>query len=444
MNTKANTWTMCALTLAVLMAGSASLNAQERSPSWTLTPMYIFQGLEDGSNPNEVILDAAGNLYGSAQYGGDIDNCEAPYGCGAIFKIDARGHESVLYAFGFSPSDGNQPYGGVFRDSSGIYGTTTFGGTNGAGTVFRLSPPPRACTTAICPWSESVLYSFGSGMFDTGPAADLIRGANGNLYSTSASGGTGPCNDGCGTVFEVDAHGNVSVVYNFQGPPADGREQGYLSTSLLLGADGSLYGTTPAGGTSDAGTVFKLTPSGSGWTESVIYNFTGGADGFIPQQGLVADAQGNLFGTTSLGGGAANAGVVFKLTPNGGSWTQSVIHTFTGPPDGAHPLSGTGLLRDNQGNLYGTTFGGGSEAGNCGSYGCGTVFKLTPSGSGWTESILWSFTDGPDGALPGGTLAMDGQGNLYGAALFGGGYLDNPNCTGLAAPGCGVIFKLTP
>jgi len=443
MNTKVNAWTMCALVLAALIATSALLNAQERSPSWTLKPVYIFQGLEDGSNPNAVILDSAGNLYGSAQFGGDISNCNSPYGCGVVFRVDTRGHESVLYAFGGSPSDGTPPYGGVLRDSSGIYGTTAFGGLNGAGTVFRLSPPPRACATAICPWSETVLYSFGSGMFDTGPTADLIRGANGNLYSTTATGGTGPCNDGCGTVFEVDAQGNVSVVYSFQGPPADGKNQGYTSTSLLLGADGNLYGTTSSGGTSNAGTIFKLTPSGSGWTESVIYNFTGGADGNIPAQGLVADAEGDLYGTTALGGGTANAGVAFKLTPNGGSWTQTVIHTFTGPPDGAHPLSGA-LIRDNQGNLYGATLGGGSQAGNCGSYGCGTVFKLSRNGLGWVESVLWTFTDGPDGALPGGTLAMDAQGNLYGAAAFGGGYLNNPNCTGLAAPGCGVVFKLTP
>jgi uncharacterized repeat protein (TIGR03803 family) len=267
--------------------------------------------------------------------------------------------------------------------------------------------------------------------------ADLIRGADGNLYSTTYIGGTGPCPDGgCGTVFQVDPQGNVSIVYSFQGPPADGGNQGYLSTPLLLGADGSLYGTTPSGGTNNAGTVFNLTPSGSGWTESLLYNFTGAADGKAPVQGLVEDTQGNFYGTTFLGGSAANAGVVFKLAPNGGSWTQSVIHTFAGAPDGANPVEGR-LVIDSQGNLYGTTLNGGLN-----NY--GTVFKLTPNGSGWTESLLWNFTDGTDGAGPTGTLATDHQGNLYGATLFGGGYLNNPNCTGLGAPGCGVVFKLTP
>jgi len=422
MNTKANTWTMCALTLAALMASSASLNAQEHSPSWTLTPVYIFQGLEDGSNPNEVILDEAGNLYGSAQYGGEIDNCEAPYGCGVVFEVDKKGDESVLYAFGASPSDGVQPYGGVFRDNGDtIYGTTG----NFGGTVFQLSRPH---------WHETVLYNNSSGSGSSyDPNADLIRGAHGNLYSTFSFGGGGSCfgGSGCGTVFEVDAHGDVSIIYYFQGPPADGADP--YGAPLLLGADGSLYGTTNTGGTSDAGTVFKLTPTGSGWTESVIYNFTGGSDGRYPTQGVVADAAGNLYGTTYIGG--AGSGVVFKLTPHGGSWTQSVIHAFTGP-DGASPAFGR-LLRDCEGNLYGTTSGGGLN-------GYGTVFKLTPHGSGWIESVLWSFTDGTDGAGPGGTLAMDGRGNLYGATLFGGGYLDNPNCTGLGYPGCGVIFKLTP
>jgi len=423
MNAKVNAKIVCVLTIVV--ASLTSLNGQERSPSWTLTPVYVFQGLEDGSNPNEVILDEAGNLYGSAQYGGEINNCGAPYGCGVIFKVDKRGHESVLYTFGASPSDGSLPLGGVFRDDSGlIYGTNGSGGTNGAGTIFRLSPPH---------WHETILYSFGPGDWSYGPAADLIRDRDGNLYSTTAIGGTGPCYHGCGTVFKMDAQGNVTVLYNFQGPPDAGNWGYFLSTPLLLGADGKLYGTTTLGGTNNAGTVFNLTRSGSGWTESVIYNFSGGADGYSPWQGLVADAQGNLYGTTYLGG--AGSGVVFKLTPNGGSWTQSVIHTFTGP-DGAYPEFGR-LLRDRQGNLYGTTVGGGLN-------GYGTVFELSPNGSGWTESVLWNFTDGEDGAGPGGTLAMDRDRNLYGAATYGGGYLQNPNCTGLIFNGCGVIFKLTP
>ena len=303
--------------------------------------------------------------------------------------------------------------------------------------MFKLSPPARVCATAICPWNETVLYSFGNPYqpYAPGPTADLIRDANGTLYSTTEYGGASICDGfGCGTVFRVDAHGSESDLYDFQGPPADGKNGMFYSTPLLLGADGNLYGTTPKGGTGDAGTVFQLTHTDSGWTESVIHNFTGGADGNAPQQGLVEDTHGNLYGTTA-DGGAPDGGVVFKLTPNGGSWIESIIYTFAGPV-GSGPALGR-LLIDSQGNLYGTTTGGGLN-------GYGTVFKLAPNGSDWTESVLWNFTDGADGASPTGTLAMDPQGNLHGATQYGGGYLSNPNCTGLGAPGCGIIFKLTP
>ena len=191
-----------------------------------------------------------------------------------------------------------------------------------------------------------------------------------------------------------------------------------------------------------------MTPNGSAWTETVLYSFSGGADGGTPYADLVADQHGNLYGTTFNGGGSCNCGVVFELIRNqDGSWTESVLWTFTGGVDGGWPFSG--MIIDSQGNLYSTTTAGGL-AGGCSATGyepgCGTVFKMSPNGSGWTESVLWTFSGGSDGSYPLGPVVMDEQGNLYGAAYFGGDLnATNPACAPSGSPvGCGVVFKLTP
>ncbi len=356
-----------------------------------------------------------------------------------VFKINANGHESPLYTFTGTGTDGAHPYAGVLRDSAGIlYGDTIGGGSNGNGVVYKLTPEATICRNALCPWNETLMHIFGPnhGSDGTQPDANLIEDGNRNLYGTTSSGGSSDGGYGSGTVFKIDSQGNYSIIYSFGGPPNDGL---YPYAPLLLAADGNLYGTTDQGGTHYAGTVFKLTPTQSGWTESVIYNFTGGADGADPSAGLIEDAQGNLYGTAGSGG--SGYGVVFELSRNGSGWTQRVLYTFAGAPDGASPAAS--LLMDSSGNLYGTTSEGGMTSG-CpfGSVGCGTVFKLTPNGSAWTESILWAFTGGADGSLPYGPVVSDTHGNLYGAA-FNGGDLNstNPNCAGI---GCGVVFKLTP
>jgi len=439
--------TIVALGLFTLMARSASLAADKNSASWNLTPLYTFLGEADGALPNEVVLDPAGNLYGMAYSGGNLVNCGAA-GCGVAFKIDTKGHETLLNTF--TGQDGANPLTGLLRDSSGtLYGNTGIDGAGGGGTVFKLRPSPRACVTALCPWKESVLHNFPYRQSTDGsePLGDLIRDANGNLYGTTLWGGNGCSAPGCGTVFKVDPQGNETILYNFAGSPNDGAVP---SGSLLLDADGNLYGTTENGGKYNYGTVFELSPSGSGWKVQVLYSFTLGSDGGYPLAGLVADPQGNLYGTASLGGNCAEGGcgVVFELSPTGSGWALTVIHNFTGSPDGASPTAT--LLRDSAGNLYGTTNSGGLT-GICSwegtGDGCGTVFELTPTRSGWMETILYSFTGAADGAVPlYGALVMDGRGNLYGVTTWGGDLsATNPGCKNFLGSqvGCGVVFKLS-
>ena len=438
MNARMNAKIVCAL---MIVANISSVNAQERSPSWTLTSKYTFLGEADGALPNGVVLDPATNLYGTTFQGGI--NCGG-VGCGVAFKIDTRGHETLLYTF-TGGSDGAIPQAGLLRDSSGVlYGDTYEGGANGAGILFKLTPRPTVCASVLCPWNETILHTFGSSGDGSNPASTLIEDNNGNVYGTATGEGLD-----FGTVFKVDPE-EYETLYSFMGPPADGAGPW---SPLLLDANGNLYGTTNSGGSSSAcrggcGTVFRLTPNGSGWTETVLYSFSGGADGGGPYAGLVADQHGNLYGTTFNGGGACNCGVVFELTPNqNGSWTESVLWTFTGGADGASPYSG--MIIDSQGNLYSTATAGGL-AGGCsavGQSGCGVVFELTPSQNGtWTESVLWPFTGGSDGSVPLGPVVMDAQGNLYGAAYYGGDLnATNPACAPNGSPvGCGTVFKLTP
>ncbi len=432
MNARMNAKIVCALMMA---ASLSSVNAQERSPSWQLTTLYTFLGEADGASPSEVGLDPAGNLYGITAYGGDA-SCGQLGGCGVAFKLNASGLESILHTF-TAPPDGANSYVGLLRDSSGVfYGETNDGGSNGAGIIFKLAPPPTACVSVLCPWHETILHQFSGGSGDgANPGGDLIEDSSGNIYGTTTAGGS----TGSGTVFKLDSAGNYSVLYSFGNPPDGSTPYG----ALVRDQAGNLYGTTSFGGTSGAGTVFELSPSGSGWTEQPLYDFTDGSDGGYPSAGLIADEQGNLYGTTAFGGAPCCSGVVFELSHLNGTWVETVLHTFTGPPDGA--VSYAALIRDSAGNLYGTTSSGGIATG-CDLFGCGIVFELSPSGSGWTENILYSFTGGADGSDPNGPVTMDAHGNLYGAAFAGGDLnSNNPGCTDNGTPdGCGTVFKLTP
>ena len=313
----------------------------------------------------------------------------------------AQTHEQVLHSFG-NGMDGQFPYAGLIFDTSGnLYGTTNFGGTYTFGTVFELTP------IAGGGWTEKVLYSFGNGTDGAYPEAGLIFDAVGNLYGTTYGGGT----YGTGTVFELTPTGGGSwtekVLHNFNDNGTDGF---YPYAGLIFDAAGNLYGTTSQGGTYGDGTVFELTPAAGGvWTEKVLYSFNAnGTDGTAPQAGLIFDAAGNLYGTTNQGG-TYLSGTVFELTPAGGGvWTETVLHNFNdNGTDGAYPYAG--LIFDGAGNLYGTTDGGGTYFG-------GTVFELTPAAGGsWTEKVLHNFNpNSTDGYEPYAGLIFDAAGNLYG------------------------------
>ena len=324
--------------------------------------------------------------------------------------------ESLLWNFG-NGSDGSGPAAGLVTDSSGnFYGTTQNGGIYGAGTVFKLTPAG----------SESTIWNFGNGTDGKNPTADLTLDASGNLYGSTFAGGA----NGFGTVFEVTAQGSEAVLWNFDPLNGDGHGS---QAGLLIDASGNLYGTTFGGGPfKDSGTAFELSPpaiGGGAWTESTVWNFGQGTDGFSPYGRLIMDTSGNLYGTTHYGGtNGLLGGIAFKLAPPakaGKLWTESILWSFGAGADGQNPAAG--LLMDGSGNLYGTTQGGGTAGGFPG----GTVFKLTSAGS---ESILWNFNPAVsgEGLDPTAVLLLDTNGNLYGTTQLGGAW------------GQGTVFRLTP
>jgi uncharacterized repeat protein (TIGR03803 family) len=268
--------------------------------------------------------------------------------------------------------------------------------------------------------SYSVLYTFTGGTDGANPyrQGHPLLDKEGNLYGTTSAGGDlSACfGSGCGVVFKVDPAGNETVLYTFTG----GADGGQSFAGLIRDEEGNLYGTTVGGGA--AGVVFRLDPTGK---ETVLWGFSGGADGNTPYAGVVRDKEGNLYGTT-IGGGASGAGVVFTLDPTD---KETVLHSFTGGADGSAPTAG--LVRDKEGNLYGTASAGGDLSCSSGfGSGCGVVFKLDPAGK---ETVLYTFTAGPDGESPSADLVRDKEGNLYGTAAVGG------NCFF-----CGTVFKLDP
>lgn len=301
-----------------------------------------------------------------------------------------------------------------------------------------------------------VLYSFGGGTDGTYPAGRLVLDADGNLYGVTSFGGGTSCSGnyrGCGIVFKLTppptGKWKETVLHRFRDPnhPNDGSEP---NGGLVFDSSGNLYGTTSSGGVGNSGCsyfaqfrgcgiVFELSPQPEGeWTETVLYQFQDQSDGGDPQQGLFLDQQGNLYGTASAGGQKQygyyyGSGVAFRLTPGADSWTEELIHTFCSKAqclDGASPYAG--LISDPAGNLYGTTMEGGVQDFPCGTYGCGTVFMLTPNGDGtYTHRVIHKFV-GSDGKAPITSLTFGQQGKLYGTTLRDGAF------------GFGTVFKLTP
>jgi len=361
-------------------------------------------------------------------FGTTWDNGNA-CGCGSVFQLtpnpDGSWSNKWLHVFA-GGSDGAGPRASLIFDQAGnLFGTTFVGGANNLGTVFRLTPKSDGS------WTENVLYSFTGGNDGAEPAAGLILDHDGNLYGTTS----GYQTNGFGTVFKLTpkAGGSwmESVLYSFTG----GNDGAEPFADLIFDKAGNLYGTTSGYSTSNLGTVFKLTPKADGsWTESVLYSFTGGNDGAEPFAGLIFDHAGNLYGTTTYGGDTAcyqGCGVVFELTlhTKDGRWKEKVLHDFTGGNDGAKPEAD--LIFDQTGNLYSTTQEGG-DLSYCYGHGCGVVFKLAPnSKGGWNETVLHSFTDHP-GAWPSAGLIFDASGNLYGTT-----YGDNLTTHG-------SVFEITP
>jgi uncharacterized repeat protein (TIGR03803 family) len=320
------------------------------------TVLHSFTGGADGAYPLAgLILDAAGNLYGTTEYGGNLA-CNSGVGCGTVFKMDPAGKETVLYAFTRGVDGAGKPIAAVIRDAAGsLYGTTSQGGPFSSGTVFKVD------TTG----SETVLYTFTGGRGGTDgyyPDGALIRDAAGNLYGTTQLGG----NYSFGTVFKLDSTGKETVLYRFRGGSSGDQPVG----GVIMDKAGNLYGATQGGGYYFDGTVFKLNPVGN---KTVLYHFGSGEDGSLPVAGVIADTAGNLYGTTAYGGDF-NSGTVFKLDKTG---KETVLYNFTGGADGALPVAG--LVRDAAGNLYGTAYFGGDSGSNCsGVGGCGVVFKIAP------------------------------------------------------------------
>ena len=314
-------------------------------------------------------------------------------------------HATPLHTF-TNQADGGTSGAGVIVSASGVlYGTASSGGTNGLGTVFSLTPP---VTGKI--WAQATLWAFTGGADGAMPEGALIADSTGALYGTTTGGGTGVA----GTVFKLTPPGSgqtawtETTLYSFM----HGTDGGAPTVGLIADASGALYGTTGSYG-AGFGTVFKLTPPAKGqtaWTETTLLSFDGGANGGVPLGSLLIDSAGNLYGTASHGGTNAVDGIVFELSPSGGSYTETVLWNFTGA-DGAHPASA--LIADTAGDLYGTTAFGGAYAG-------GTVFELSPpavSGGAWTRTTLWNFSPTQGGLYPFGSLLADKTGALYGATF---------------------------
>jgi uncharacterized repeat protein (TIGR03803 family) len=399
----------CTLSLAILST---------IAPAQTLTPLHGFSGYTDGRYPvGGLSRDEAGNLYGVAYAGGFMQcfNRLGSTGCGVVFKLMRHGANfvfQVLYEFGGQP-DGGIPYGRVIVGPDGeLYGATSQGGNgacteeHGCGTVFKLQPPPNICPGTGCRWRETILYNFASHSDGYQPVSELYFDHAGNLYGTTQLGGGGvncPNGNGCGTVFELTPNSNgtwtKSTLYAFQGVGSDGT---FPMTGVVLDQAGNIYGTTNQGGsgscTRGCGTVFQLSPNGSGWSETLLHNFANGSDGENPGQ-LTFDASGNLWGPSQ------NV-TLFELTPQaGGGWQFSVQFTFDAQNTACCPNA---VTFDASGNVYGT-LNGDDEA-------PGRLYSLTPSGSGWNYNNLYSFNYAfnDQGFNPVGNVVLDSEGNIYG------------------------------
>lgn len=371
-----------AVTLFLALLIGMALIPSARSQTYTESLLYSFTGGSDGSDPySPLVLDSALNVYGTTVYGG-------AEGAGMAFEISPLGKEIVLANFSYGGLDGGPPGSGLLLINGKLFGTTTAGGTFGQGVVYQV----------VSPGKQKVLYNFRGGTDGATPSGALAADAQGNLYGTTANGGKW----GFGTLFRLAPTGIETIVHNFGNDP-DGQ---FPLNGIIRDSAGNVYGTTSSGGKFGWGTIFRISASGQ---ESILFSFAN----FVAPTTVVRDSAGNLYGTTTIGG-SAGYGTVYKLDTTG---KLTVLHTFH-EGDGEGPYCG--VVRDSAGNLYGTTYSGGA-------FSFGTVFKVDATGA---ESILYSFQVGSDGAQPLGPVVQDSSGNLYGTTKYGGAY------------GGGAVFKL--
>jgi uncharacterized repeat protein (TIGR03803 family) len=395
----------------------------------TENTIYSFPGQPNGLAPgNGLVADPAGHLYGVS--GGGIGNGSS----GLVFQLSPPSSagdawtETVLYTFLGGATDGGGPDCTLIFDKLGnLYGTTTHGGPVDNGTVFELSPP----STTGGAWTETILYFFpADGLSGSSPSGKLALDPSGNIYGTTINGGTGTTcgGPGCGTVYELKApssSGGVwteTVLHSFGVTLQDGASP---ITSGVLYRGGDLYGTTANGGIDNNGIVYVLVLKNGSYYERILHKFTVN-EGTIPEGGLIADSSNNLYGVALFGGTSTNCGggcgAIYELSPPaivGGTWTETTLYSFTGGLDGALPRSS--LLRDQSGSLYGTAEGGGLK--NRQVLGDnGTVFRLKPpavAGGTWTLVPLYEFKGGTDGGNPFGELILLHH-VFYGATIRGG------------------------
>lgn len=415
-------------TISVLLM---SLATSSVAVAQTFSVIHYFSGGPDGNYPAAtMILDRAGKLYGTTLFGG-IQSCPQG-GCGVAFRMSASGSDwvlSTLFEFPNNPSIGISPAAPLtFGPDGALYGTTEGGSSCslvGCGVAFRLVPPLRPCHTVVCPWTETVIYAFHGGTDGIEPQfSGVAFDPAGNMYGTTALGGA----NGKGIVYKLTRNGSQwveSILYNFNGAGDGSNPQ----AGVILDSAGNLYGTTQMGGdlscafSQGCGTVFELSPPGSGWTETTIYTFESSSDvGTNPIAGLVFDTSGNLYGSADYRNGQVDA-AVWELQHANGSWTPSVLTDLRGN-GGPH----SALTIDAQGNLYGTTVEGGAHFE-------GSVFELSPQNGAWTYTDLHDFHIN-DGWRPVGGVTLAADGTLYGTAAEGG--------TGSCFNGCGVVWQITP
>ena len=397
-----------------------SLAVAHAAHAQTYAVIHNFSGGGDGAAPTAgLAIDHAGNLYGTATYGGNFGGNCGSLGCGIVFRLSNRNSSWVLtplYSFqggddGMTPQMANV----VIGPDGALYSSTFYGGgpcngnNQGCGTVFKLQPAPNACQNVLCSWTETILNRF-NGTDGLGPVGSVVFDQQGNLDGVTTTGGF---RNG-GTVFQLNGGTELILFHPY----------GYPGSGVTMDHAGNLYGSTFIGNQSP-GTIYQLVFSGGNWVGTEIYDFSGGSDGDHPQAGVIFDQAGNLYGATSSGGSGLG-GTAFELSPSNGGWSFNLLYSFTGPRNGRFVVGPVGnLVMDAAGNLYGTTISDGA-------FGYGAVFKLTHTGQGWTYTSLHDFTNGSDGSYPYCNLVFDSQGNIYGTASSGGAF------------GNGVAFQITP